>query len=126
MKLFAVLAMIALVAHLVWIIWTLSGWMITRNRRWFGWLHIASVLWGICVEAGPWPCPLTLLEQWLEARAGEGAYQGSFIVHYLEAFIYPDVPRWLLTWFGPAVCVGILAIHGRRLWRNHRARSQDG
>jgi hypothetical protein len=59
---------------------------------------------------------LTLAEQWLEIRAGSSPYQGSFIVHYLEAFIYPDLPQQLLTWFGPGVCALILAIHACRFW----------
>jgi hypothetical protein len=126
MRLFAVLASLVLLLHLAWIAWILLGWLVTRTRRWLRWLHIGSLLWAICVEAGPWPCPLTLFEQWLDGRAGSGAYQGSFIVHYLETFIYPDVPQWLLTWFGPVVCVAILAIHGRRFWRDWRLRKMRG
>jgi hypothetical protein len=109
MRLFAVLASLVLLLHLAWIV--LLGWLVTRRRPWLRWLHIGSLLWALCVEAGPWPCPLTILEQGLEGHAGSGAYQGSFIVHYLETFIYPDVPQWLLTWFGPVVCVAIFAIH---------------
>jgi hypothetical protein len=127
MKLFAVLANLVLLLHLAWIVWILLGWLATRKRPLLRWLHIGSLLWGICVEAGPWPCPLTILEQWLESHAGSGAYQGSFIVHYLETFIYPDVPQWLLTWFGPAVCTAILAVHARRFWRDQRSRKlRDG
>jgi hypothetical protein len=120
MKLFAVLASVVLLFHLGWIVWILLGWLATRTRPWLRWLHVGSVVWAIVVEAGPWPCPLTIFEQWLEGRAGSGGYQGSFIVHYLEAFVYPDVPQWLLTWFGPAVCVAILAIHAKRFWRDQR------
>jgi hypothetical protein len=97
---------------------------VTRHRLWLRWFHIVSVVWGIWVEAGPWPCPLTLFEQWLETRAGLTAYQGSFMVHYLEAVIYPDVPQALLTWLGPMVCVAILAIHGRSFWLERHSRSQ--
>ena len=121
MGLFAMLADLVLLIHLAWIVWILFGWLATGKRPWLRWLHIGSVLWSICVEAGAWPCPLTILEQWLESRAGSGAYQGSFIVHYLEAFIYPDVPQQLLTWFGPVVCAAILAIHGSRFWRDQHS-----
>ena len=126
MRLFAVLASLVLLMHLAWIVWILLGWLVTRKRPWLRWAHIVSLLWAICVEAGPWPCPLTILEQSLEVRAGSGTYQGSFIVHYLEAFIYPDVPAWLLTWFGPVVCVAVLAIHGRRFWMDHLVRRAPG
>lgn len=116
MRLFTILAGLVLLIHLAWILWILFGWLITRTRSWLRWLHVGSVLWGICVEVGPWPCPLTILEQWLERRAGSIPYRGSFIIHYLETFIYPDVPPLLLTWFGLVVCAAILAIHGRRCW----------
>ena len=126
MGMFAALAAAVLLLHLAWIAWILFGWLATAKRPWLRWLHVASVLWAICVEAGPWPCPLTILEQGLEGRAGSGAYQGSFIVHYLEAFTYPDVPQWLLTWFGPVVCVAILAIHAERLRRDQCLRKLHG
>lgn len=110
MNLFLILADAVLATHVLWILWVIAGWTLTRSRPWLRWLHIASLVWGIVVEIGPWPCPVTLLEQWLETRAGYAAYQGSFIVHYLEGFIYPDVPRFLLTWFGPLACLAILTI----------------
>ncbi len=42
----------------------------------------ASLVWGILTELLPWPCPLTLLENWLEARAGVEPYEGGFLLHY--------------------------------------------
>lgn len=122
MRLFATLAALVLFLHLLWIVWVLFGWMLTRHRPVLAWIHIASLIWGVCVEAGPWPCPLTLLEQWLESRAGSGSYQGGFIVHYLDAIVYPDVSPQLLTWVGSGVCVAILAIYVVRFWRDRHAR----
>lgn len=118
MRLFTALAVLVLLIHLFWLVWILSGWIVTRHRPWLGWLHIGSLLWGIWAEVGPWPCPLTILEQMLERHAGSASYRGSFMIHYLEAIIYPDVPPQLLTWVGSAVCVAILAIHGRRFWHD--------
>jgi hypothetical protein len=121
MNVFTVLAATALSVHVAWILWVLFGWLLTRRRLWLRWVHVASLIWGVVVEVGPWPCPLTLLEQWFEVRAGEAAYHGSFIIHYLEKSIYPDVPPLLLTWFGPAVCATILIIEGIWFWRDWRA-----
>lgn len=118
MRIFSILTGLVLIFHLVWILWILLGWLVTRGRPLLAWFHVASLCWGICVEAGPWPCPLTLLEQWLETRMGTASYQGSFLIHYLEAFIYPDIPAEFLTWFGSAVCVAILSIHAARYWRD--------
>ena len=40
------------------------------------------------------PCPLTPLEQMLLLRAGEEAYRGGFIDHYIVSLIYPEAsPR---------------------------------
>lgn len=122
MRLFSTLAAFVLFIHLVWILWVLFGWLLTRHRPILTSIHIASLVWGVCVEAGPWPCPLTLVEQWLESRAGSGSYQGGFMVHYLDAIVYPDVSAQLLAWIGSGVCVAILAIYAVRFWRWYRAR----
>ncbi len=31
----------------------------------------------------PWPCPLTVVEQWFQAHSSQAPYQQSFLVHYL-------------------------------------------
>ena len=68
-------------------------------------------------EAGPWPCPLTLAEQYFETRAGMAAWQGSFLLHTLDAIVYPNVSPWLVTVIGVAVCGFNLGIY---LWRLRR------
>jgi hypothetical protein len=67
------------------------------------------------VETGPWPCPLTLAEEHFEALAGLHAVYSSFLLHGLEAIVYPDLPIWVVTVAGTAVCVLNLAIYGWRL-----------
>src|SRR5713101_3237692 len=70
--------------------------------------------WGVLVEILPWPCPLTPAENWLRTRAGLGPYQGGFLLHYLDALVYPDVPPGLLTVGGVAVCLFNLGIYAVR------------
>ena len=106
-----------LALHLAWILWVIFGTLWTRGHRWLTALHIASLVWGIIVEAGPWPCPLTLTENWLERRAGLAPWRGSFMLHYLNGIVYPNLSVELLTVCGVAVCAGNLAIYGWRLWR---------
>ncbi len=128
MQPFAVLAALVLLAHLLWILWVIFGWTLTRHRPVLTVLHILSLVWGIAVEAGPWPCPLTIAEQWLETRAGSSPYRGSFMVHYLDALVYPNVPEALLTWVAAGICLLILGIYVRRFWRaraHNRRRSGD-
>jgi hypothetical protein len=110
------MAILILLFHLVWLAVVIFGALWTRGRPLWSAAHILALLWGIAVEAGPWPCPLTLAEQYFETKAGFAAYQGSFMLHYLDAIVYPDLPGWLLTVAGVAVCVFNLAIYLHRLW----------
>jgi hypothetical protein len=112
MQLYRALAVAVLILHLLWIGWVIFGAVWTRRRRALRWFHIASLVYGIFIEVVPWPpCPLTLLEQWLEARAGVEPYQGSFILHYLDAVVYPNVPVTLLIVCAVAVCAFNLGLY---------------
>jgi len=117
MRIYAALEAAVLLLHLLWIAWILLGWTLTRGRPMLAWLHIASLVWGIAVELGPWPCPLTLAEQWLEARSGATPYHQGFLVHYLDKLIYPDLPEAVVGWTGAATCAAILAIYYFRVRR---------
>jgi Protein of Unknown function (DUF2784) len=109
--------------HLLWCAWVLLGWTVTRGRRVLRTLHIASLLYAIVIELVPWPpCPLTVAEDWLEARAGIVPAHGPFLVHVLDAIVYPDLPVWLVVGAAVMVCVAILAIYVRR----YRHRAADG
>lgn len=108
------LAIAILSIHLLWILAVILGAFFTRGRPVWSALHILCLIWGIVAEVGPWPCPLTLAEQYFEARAGMYAYQGSFLLHYLDKIIYPNMPWWLVGSMGVAVCAVNLGIY---LWR---------
>lgn len=112
---YAGLAAAVLALHLLWIVWILLGWAFTRGRPVLTGVHMASLVWGVIAELGPWPCPLTLLEQWLEVRSGLVAYQQGFLVHYLDKLVYPDLPEAVVGWVGAGVCVVILGVYGWRL-----------
>lgn len=118
----AVLASLVLLAHLLWIVLVIFGALWTRGRPIWSAVHIAALAWAIAVEAGPWSCPLTLAEQYFETRAGVSPYQGSFLVHWLDAIVYPTLPGWAITIAGVAVCALNLAIYARRwfAWRRQR------
>jgi hypothetical protein len=106
-----------LALHLLWIVWILAGWLFTRGRPALTAIHLASLLWGVIVELGPWPCPLTIAEQWLASRSGATPYQQGFLVHYLDKLIYPDLPEALVGWSGAGVCLAIAGIYVRRFSR---------
>ncbi len=111
---YAVLAAAVLAAHLVWILWVVFGAVLTRNRRGLTWFHIVSLAYSVVIDSGPWTCPLTALEQALQARAGMTPYRQGFIVHYLEALIYPNVPDAVVTWAAVAVCAANAAVYVAR------------
>jgi hypothetical protein len=114
------MAVAILTLHLLFILWVICGAVLTRRRRTLRWLHIISLLYSIVIETLPWPpCPLTLLEGWLEARAGVTPYQGSFVVHYLDAIVYPDIPVSWLVAGAVAICTFNLGVYVLRF--QHRA-----
>jgi hypothetical protein len=118
------LSVLILVVHLLWLAMIIFGALWTRGRPTWTALHILALLWGIVVEVGPWPCPLTLAEQYFEGRAGLPAYQNSFLPHYLDAIVYPNLPYWIVASAGVAVCALNLAIYASRWRRSRVARSR--
>ena len=113
---YSALATSVLFLHALFILWVVSGALLTRSRPILRWLHIASLVWGILTELLPWPCPLTVLENWLEAKAGVQPYQGGFLLHYLDKLVYPDISPTVLTVAGVIICTLNLAFYGRQIW----------
>jgi hypothetical protein len=67
------------------------------NNAWFRVAHVVAM--GIVV-AESWLgfiCPLTTLEMWLRARAGEASYGGGFIEHWLQQLLYYSAPPWVFV-----------------------------
>jgi hypothetical protein len=112
---YSVLAVWILVLHGLFILWVVFGALLTGSRPILRWLHVGSLIWGILTEV-LWPCPLTLLENWLEAKAGVQPYQGGFLMHYLDKLVYPDISATVLTVAGVLVCALNLALYGRQSW----------
>jgi len=115
------LAVCILSLHALFILWVVFGAILTRSRPVLRWLHIASLIWGMLTELLPWPCPLTLFENWLEAKAGVEPYRGGFLLHYLDKFVYPEISATILTVAGVLVCLLNLAFYARQMWiaRSH-------
>jgi hypothetical protein len=114
------LAASTLAAHLAFIVWVVFGAFLTRGRRRLAGLHLASLVYGVVIEAGPWPCPLTLAENWFEAQAGLTPYRGPFLVHSLDAIVYPDISPALLIWAAVVVALVNAWVYFRR-WRHRPA-----
>jgi len=113
---YSVLAVSVLFLHALFILWVLFGALVTRSRPILRWLHIASLVWGTLTEVLLWPCPLTLLENWLEGRAGIQPYEDGFLLHYLDKLVYPNISATVLTVAAVIICTLNLALYGRQMW----------
>jgi len=109
--------------HLLWCGWVLLGWTVTRGRPVLRTVHIASLVYAIIIELVPWPpCPLTVAEAWLEARAGIEPAQGPFLARLLDTVVYPNLPEWLVAGCAVLVCLTVLSLYlNRYLSRNQSA-----
>lgn len=113
------MAALVLLLHTAYIAWVIFGILFTRGRARLAALHVGTLLYGIIVEiSGLW-CPLTSLEQWLEIRGNVSPYRGPFLLHYLDAVLYPDIPPRLLVSSAVVVCILNLGIYARRLRVRH-------
>jgi Protein of Unknown function (DUF2784) len=101
--------------HAAYIAWVIFGAFFTRGRPRLAALHVATLVYGVIVEIFDFWCPLTALEEWLDARGQVSAYHGPFLLHYLDAVVYPDIPPNVLTAGAVAVCILNLWIYIRRV-----------
>lgn len=99
----------------------LAGWW----RRWewvrgpvFRIAHLAAIA---VVVAQAWfglVCPLTLLENHFRELAGVGAYERSFIGHWLHRLLFYSAPGWVFTTtytaFGALVLASFVGYPPRR------------
>jgi len=76
--------------HLLFVVFVVIGGLLLL--RWPGliWLHLPAVAWGVFIEFSGGICPLTPLENQLRLEAGQDAYSGGFVEHYLLPILYPD------------------------------------
>lgn len=121
---YRLLADAVLLLHLLFILFAVAGGLLVLRRPKLAWLHLPAVAWAFLIEWYRLPCPLTPLEKWALLRAGDVAYEGGFISHYLIPLIYPGpMPVWLTTVLAVAVlCINALfyALLWRRLMRDGR------
>ncbi|MBV9180478.1 MAG: DUF2784 domain-containing protein [Acidobacteria bacterium] len=94
--LYSAFALAVLVGHGLFVLWVVFGAILARSRPPLRWLHIASLTWGLLTEFLPWPCPLTLVEDWLESRAGTTPDGSGFLLHFMDKLIYPDLAPTIL------------------------------
>ncbi len=117
-----------LFTHALFVCFVVLGLMLIFIGKWRGWnwvtffwFRIAHLLAIAVVVLQSWLgliCPLTIWEMDLRAMAGEAAYTGSFIAHWIERLLYYRAPDWvfvlLYTCFGALVVASWIWIRPRR------------
>ncbi|MGH7539246.1 MAG: DUF2784 domain-containing protein [Gemmatimonadales bacterium] len=107
---YRILADLVMLLHFAYLVFVIGGGLLVLHRRWWMWVHLPAVAWGVWVEFFAKVCPLTPLENSLRARAGQEGYGGGFIDHYIARAIYPEglTPRGQVTIGAFVVVVNVL------------------
>jgi len=109
-----------LVIHLLFILFVIGGGFLLLRWPKVAWAHLPAALWGAVIEFTGWICPLTPLENALRHAAGDAAYSGGFIEHYLVPTVYPaHLTPYIQIGLGVAV-VGINLLIYTWAWRRKR------
>jgi hypothetical protein len=95
------------------------GWSWVRNPV-FRLAHLAAIAVVVLQAWLGQICPLTTWEMSLRVRAGDATYAGSFIAHWLQAFLYYEAPLWVFalcyTIFGILVVLAWFWVRPRPIW----------
>ena len=88
---YRVVADAAMVAHFAFLAYLVAGGFLAWRWPRTIWTHVAVSLYGLFNVLVGWPCPLTYVEDWGRAGAGEATLPGTgFIDHYLAGVVYPE------------------------------------
>jgi hypothetical protein len=80
---------VIVVIHVAFVVFVVLGGLLVLRWPRLAWLHVPAAVWGVMIEYGNWICPLTPVENYLRERAGQAAYPGDFIEHYVLPLLYP-------------------------------------
>jgi hypothetical protein len=120
---YSLAAAAVLLVHLGFIAFVLAGGVLVWRHRWIAAIHIPAAVWGFLVELTGRGCPLTDLENYFLAKAGQTGYAESFVEHYLLPIIYPTgLSREVQIVLASSVVVINLLIYGGLFLYRLRAR----
>jgi Protein of Unknown function (DUF2784) len=109
---------LVVIVHLAFVCFVVLGGLLVLRRPRLAMFHLPVAFYGVLIEWVGWLCPLTPLENALRRAAGDGAYQGGFVEHYILPVLYPrDLTRPLQLLLGALVLVLNLAIYAWVIWR---------
>lgn len=102
-----------LVAHFLFALFAvLGGFLVLLDWR-VAIVHLPTVAWSSIVNLANWTCPLTPLESGLRARAGQKAFEGGWIRHYLDPLVRPlGMPRRMELIAGVSILAWNAVVYG--------------
>lgn len=107
--LYRLTAELVLMLHLLFVAFALLGGLLLAAWPALALLQVPIALWAGLIMIVGWTCPLTPLEKRFRARAGQRAFGGGFVEHYL----LPLIGRTRLTAeLQHAIGWAVLAING--------------
>ncbi|GAA4598577.1 DUF2784 domain-containing protein [Planotetraspora phitsanulokensis] len=119
---YRVISEVTMVVHFLVIAYIGLGGFLAWRRPRLIWPHLLACAWGLVQLTGLVECPLTALENWARAHAGErGLLPGGFIDTYIEGVVYPEAYITLVRLVVVAVVLASWA--GFLLGRRRRARA---
>lgn len=97
---------LVLAFHFLFALFAVLGGFITLVDWRVVLVHIPAVVWSSIVNLASWTCPLTPLERSLRERAGQQAFEGSWIRNYIEPLVRPlGMPRRMELVAGVSIVV---------------------
>jgi hypothetical protein len=113
--------------HLGFILFCTFGALLALKWRWIVLLQLPAAAWGFYVELSGRICPLTSIENHFREQAGQAAYHGDFIGHYLLATIYPDgLTRETQFFLGAFVLVLNASVYVWLIYRWRKEKQHQG
>jgi Protein of Unknown function (DUF2784) len=104
--------------HFLFVLFVVLGGLLALRWPRVAYLHIPAAAWGAAIEFGGWVCPLTPLEYSLRRQAGDAAYAGGFIEHYILPLLYPSALTRNTQILLGALVIGVnIGIYGYLSWR---------
>ena len=111
-----------LVLHALFVVFVVAGGLLVLRWPAVAWMHLPAAAWGAVIEFAGFTCPLTPIEKAWRRAAGDRAYEGGFIEHYVTAALYPaGLTRPTQVALGAIV----LAVNGWIYWTLWRRQPAD-
>ena len=118
---FGLLADGLLIVHALFVVFVMAGGLLVLRWPGLAWLHLPAALWGAAIEFAGFTCPLTPIEKAWRHAAGEHAYEGGFVEHYVTAALYPaGLTRPIQVLLGSLV-LGVNVWVYWKWWRRRKA-----